>query len=91
MEFVKAKGKSRSYQRYLVGALTRSLVAAKPETASARTIGQIGLALAAASGLIPQYRSDLVRGDVDRILDRPTNQAWIDPWAPISAPAGSAS
>lgn len=81
MEFVKAKGKSRSYQRYLVGALTRSLVAAKPETASARTIGQIGLALAtAASGLIPQYRSDLVRGDVDRILDRPTNQAWIDPW-----------
>ena len=25
-------------------------------------------------------RDSLVRGDVDRILDRPTNQAWIDPW-----------
>ncbi|MEO9329863.1 hydroxysqualene dehydroxylase [Gordonia aurantiaca] len=81
MQFVKAKGKSRSYQRYLVGALTRALVAAKPDTASARTIGQIGLALAtAASGLIPQYRSDLIRGDVDRILNRPTNHAWINPW-----------
>ncbi|SDU85006.1 hydroxysqualene dehydroxylase [Gordonia westfalica] len=81
MQFVKAKGKSRAYQRYLVGALTRALVAAKPESASARTIGQIGLALTtAASGLIPQYESGLFHGDVDRILNRPTNHAWIDPW-----------
>ncbi len=58
------------------------LVAAKPDSASARTIGQIGLALTtAASGLIPQYQSGgLVIGDVDRILNRPTNHAWIDPW-----------
>ncbi|WP_223204893.1 hydroxysqualene dehydroxylase [Gordonia jinghuaiqii] len=81
MQFVKAKGKSRAYQRYLVGALTRALVAAKPDSASARTIGQIGLALAtSATGLLPQYDSGLVHGGVDRILNRPTNHAWIDPW-----------
>ncbi|UCZ91670.1 FAD-dependent oxidoreductase [Gordonia sp. WA4-43] len=81
MQFVKSKGKSRAYQRYLVGALTRALVAAKPDTASARTIGQIGLALAtSATGLISGYDAGLVHGGVDRILNRPTNHAWIDPW-----------
>ncbi|AZG48497.1 hydroxysqualene dehydroxylase [Gordonia insulae] len=81
MQFVKAKGKSSGYQRYLAGALTRALVAAKSHTASARTIGQIGLALAtSATGLIGQYDAGLVHGGVDRILNAPTNHAWIDPW-----------
>lgn len=81
MQFIQAKGKSPAYQRFLVGALTRALVAAKAHAASARTIGQIGLAMVtAATGLIPQYRTDLVRGGLDRILNAPTNHAWIDPW-----------
>ncbi|MFW0792306.1 FAD-dependent oxidoreductase [Gordonia sp. CPCC 205515] len=81
MQFVKAKGKSAAYQRYLVGALTRALVAAKSHTASARTIGQIGLALAtSATGLLGQYDASLITGGVDRILNAPTNHAWIDPW-----------
>ncbi|MDL9936746.1 FAD-dependent oxidoreductase [Gordonia sp. ABSL1-1] len=81
MQFVKAKGKSPAYQRYLAGALTRALVAAKSHTASARTIGQIGLALAtSATGLIGHYDAGLVTGGVDRILNAPTNHAWIDPW-----------
>jgi uncharacterized protein with NAD-binding domain and iron-sulfur cluster len=81
MEFVKAKGKSSSYQKYLVSALTRATVAAKPDMGSARTIGQIGLALAtSATGLIGQYDATLVSGGVDRILNAPTNHAWIDPW-----------
>ncbi|MEE4021711.1 FAD-dependent oxidoreductase [Gordonia sp. PKS22-38] len=81
MQFVKANGKSPAYQRYLAGALTRALVAAKSHTASARTIGQIGLALAtSATGLIGQYGTDLVSGGVDRILNAPTSHAWINPW-----------
>ncbi|MYR08882.1 NAD(P)-binding protein [Gordonia sp. SID5947] len=81
IQFVKAKGKSPAYQRYLAGALTRALVAAKSQTASARTIGQIGLALAtSATGLVGQYDAGLVHGGVDRILNAPTNHAWIDPW-----------
>ena len=63
VEFVKAKGKSAAYQKYLAGALTRALVAAKSQTASARTIGQIGLALAtSATGLVGQYDAGLVHG-----------------------------
>ncbi|NDZ94172.1 NAD(P)-binding protein [Streptomyces sp. SID6673] len=81
IQFVKAKGKSPAYQRYLAGALTRALVAAKSQTASARTIGQIGLALAtSATGLLSQYDAGLVHGGVDRILNAPTTHAWIDPW-----------
>jgi uncharacterized protein with NAD-binding domain and iron-sulfur cluster len=81
MEFVKAKGKSSAYQKYLVSALTRATVAAKPDMGSARTIGQIGLALVtSATGLISQYAGTIVGGGVDRILNLPTNHAWIDPW-----------
>jgi uncharacterized protein with NAD-binding domain and iron-sulfur cluster len=81
MEFVKAKGKSAAYQKYLVSALTRATVAAKPDMGSARTIGQIGLALVtSATGLISQYAGTIVGGGVDRILNAPTNHAWIDPW-----------
>ncbi|MCX2965214.1 hydroxysqualene dehydroxylase [Gordonia aquimaris] len=81
LQFVKADGKSPAYRAYLAGALTRALVAAKSHTASARTIGQIGLALAtSATGLVGQYDAELVNGGVDRILNGPTNHTWIDPW-----------
>ena len=81
MDFVKANGKSAAYQKYLVSALTRATVAAKPDMGSARTIGQIGLALVtSATGLISQYAGTIVGGGVDRILNAPTNHAWIDPW-----------
>ncbi|MEP9416325.1 FAD-dependent oxidoreductase [Gordonia sp. VNQ95] len=81
VQFVKADGKSPAYRKYLAGALTRALVAAKSGTASARTIGQIGWALAvSATGLIGQYDAGLVHGGVDRILNGPTNHVWIDPW-----------
>ncbi|MEV0333385.1 FAD-dependent oxidoreductase [Nocardia sp. NPDC050717] len=75
-QIMQAEGKSPAYRKYLVNALTRITVAAKPQTSSARTIGTIGEALVlAASGAIPQFA-----GGVDRILNRPTNDAWIDPW-----------
>lgn len=81
MEFVKARGKSSAYQKYLVSALTRATVAAKPDLGSARTIGQIGLALVtSATGLISQYSGTIVGGGVDRVLNAPTDHAWINPW-----------
>jgi len=73
---LRAEGKSAAYRNYLVSALTRITVAAKPHMSSARTIGTIGEALVlAGTGLIPEYS-----GGIDRILNRPTNEAWIDPW-----------
>ncbi|WP_431970246.1 hydroxysqualene dehydroxylase [Nocardia sp. bgisy134] len=75
-QILRAEGKSPAYRDYLVSALTRITVAAKPHLSSARTIGTIGEALVlAATGAIPQYAAG-----IDRILNRPTNEAWIDPW-----------
>ncbi|WP_280317886.1 hydroxysqualene dehydroxylase [Nocardia wallacei] len=75
-QIMHAEGKSAAYRDYLVNALTRITVAAKPHLSSARTIGTIGEALVlAATGAIPQFS-----GGIDRILNRPTNEAWIDPW-----------
>ncbi|KAF0844837.1 hydroxysqualene dehydroxylase [Nocardia caishijiensis] len=75
-QIMRAEGKSPAYRKYLVNALTRITVAAKPQTSSARTIGTIGEALVlAGTGLVPEFS-----GGVDRILNRPTNAAWIDPW-----------
>ncbi|MFC8527123.1 FAD-dependent oxidoreductase [Nocardia sp. NPDC057227] len=75
-QIMRADGKSHAYREYLVSALTRITVAAKPHLSSARTIGTIGEALVlAATGTVPQFS-----GGVDRILNRPTNEAWIDPW-----------
>lgn len=75
-QIMRADGKSAAYRAYLVNALTRITVAAKPHLSSARTIGTIGEALVlAGTGVIPEFS-----GGVDRILNRPTNAAWIDPW-----------
>ena len=75
-DMLQAQGKSVAYREYLVAALTRITVAAKPHLSSARTIGTIGQGLVlAGTGLFPQYQ-----GGADRILSGPTNEAWIDPW-----------
>nr|WP_245549830.1 FAD-dependent oxidoreductase [Gordonia effusa] len=80
-DYIKADQMSPDYGNYLATALSSSLVAAKAKKASARTIAQIGLALAyAISGLIPEYSRAPLLGNVDMVLNRPTNQAWIDPW-----------
>lgn len=68
--FVEAERMSEQY-RELVRS-TQSLVAVRPQRASARTVGRIYL--------------QLLRGTLDpalhaeRILDAPTSEAWIDPW-----------
>ncbi|WP_067677717.1 hypothetical protein [Nocardia miyunensis] len=75
-DMLQAQGKSDAYREYLVAALTRITLAAKPHLSSARTIGTIGEALVlAGTGLFPQYQ-----GGADRILSGPTNEVWIDTW-----------
>jgi uncharacterized protein with NAD-binding domain and iron-sulfur cluster len=72
-EFVDAENQSPAYQKLFANAITRSLVAAKAERASARTIGNIFI----------QILCDVLDPAVataDRVLDGPTNDVWIDPW-----------
>lgn len=81
-DFVNAGRFSPAYQRTFGNGLTKTLVAAKGTKASARIIGLMALAfvysvMSQASPLIARqsgYRAP------DRLLDAPTNEAWIDLW-----------
>lgn len=70
-DFIDAKNKSAEYQRYLGQGLTRSLVAMRAEVSSLRTVGDIILQI---------FLGIVMPRGFDRLLDRPTNDAWIDPW-----------
>ena len=63
---------ARRSSKFLADGLTRTLVAARAREISARTGGLI----------LAQLLFDLTRagGRADRVLDAPTNEAWIDPW-----------
>jgi 15-cis-phytoene desaturase len=71
-DFIGAEGRSEAYQQLLAIGLTRTLVAAKAQEASARTGGDILL----------QLIFDMIKPGVssDRLLNAPTNDAWLDPW-----------
>lgn len=71
-EFMDADGHSLAYQTIFVKGLTRTLVAARAEKASTKTGGDIFIQLLFDVGR-PGTSSD-------RILNAPTNEAWIDPW-----------
>ena len=71
--YVDADHRSKAFQKFLAEGLTRTLVAARAREMSARTGGSILL----------QLIFDLTRagGRADRVLDGPTSDVWIDPWA----------
>ena len=73
-DFVGAATRSPDYQKVLAAGLTRNLVAAKETLASTRTIGHMGEAFV--YNLLQQGND----GAPDRVLDLPTNEAWIRPW-----------
>ena len=76
-DFIRAEGKSAEYQAIVAKFLTRGLVAVKEEVASTRTVGNMGQAfLLSAAGLGTDGDAGLAR-----MLNAPTNEAWIDPWA----------
>jgi uncharacterized protein with NAD-binding domain and iron-sulfur cluster len=71
--YVGAEQRSPAFRKFLADGLTRTLVAARAREMSARTGGTILL----------QLIFDLTRagGRADRVLDGPTSDVWIDPWA----------
>jgi 15-cis-phytoene desaturase len=71
-EYLDADNRSEIYKTVCVKGLTRTLVAARAEVASTKTGGDIFLQLLFDIGT-PGTSSD-------RILNAPTNDAWIDPW-----------
>ncbi len=73
-DFVGAETRSKEYQTVLAAGLTRSLVAAKETIASTRTIGNMGEAF------VYNIMGRGNDGSLDRVLDLPTNEAWINPW-----------
>ena len=70
--YVKAEQRSDAFKKFLAEGLTRTLVAARAREISARTGGLI----------LAQLIFDLTRAGAraDRVLNAPTNAAWIDPW-----------
>jgi uncharacterized protein with NAD-binding domain and iron-sulfur cluster len=73
-DFVRAEDKSDEYKKVVARGLTRSLVAAKEKVASTRTIGHM------AEAFVYNIMGRGNDGEPDRVLELPTNEAWIDPW-----------
>ncbi|WP_223205872.1 hydroxysqualene dehydroxylase [Streptomyces xanthii] len=72
--FTRAGQMSKDYQRILAVGVTRNIVATKAEEASTRTVATLLEAFAF------NALGRGADGPLDRILDAPTNEAWIDPW-----------
>lgn len=71
-EYLEADRHSEAYRSLFVLGLTRSLVAAKAEEASTKTVGDIFLQL------VFNMLDPFV--ETDRLLNGPTNDVWINPW-----------
>jgi uncharacterized protein with NAD-binding domain and iron-sulfur cluster len=72
-EFIAAGEMSPAYRKLLADGLTRSLVAMRPQVSSTRTIGHVYLQL-----LRGRFEDDL---HGSRVLNGPTSEVWLDPWA----------
>ncbi|MGW0553855.1 hydroxysqualene dehydroxylase [Streptomyces sp. NPDC002926] len=73
-EFIRAERMSYDYQRVLAVGLTRNIVATKAEEASTRTVATL------LEAFVFNALGRGADGPLDRILNAPTNEAWIDPW-----------
>ncbi|MFK8850272.1 FAD-dependent oxidoreductase [Streptomyces sp. Ac-502] len=72
--FLRAASMSPDYQRLLAIGLTRNIVATKAEIASTRTVATC------AEAFVFNLLGRGADGQPDRVLNLPTNEAWIDPW-----------
>lgn len=81
-KYIDAENRSDAYQNLLARGLTRSLVAMRAEEASTRTVGFILIQM------LMSMTSD--SRTVDRVLNAPTSDAWIDPWVKYLADNGVA-
>ncbi len=73
-DFISAERMSAEYRKCLGRGVTTELVASKPTVASTRTIGHMGEAIL--MNLMGRGND----GEFDRVLNAPTNEAWIRPW-----------
>ncbi|MBT1701373.1 FAD-dependent oxidoreductase [Fulvivirgaceae bacterium PWU4] len=71
-QFLDADHRSEPFRQYFVGGITRTLVAAQPKEVSTKTGGDILLQLLFLMGNPKAYP--------DRVLNGPTNDAWLDHW-----------
>ncbi|HEX8051873.1 MAG TPA: FAD-dependent oxidoreductase [Thermoleophilaceae bacterium] len=74
--FVGADRFSDEYKRFFGAGIARNFAAAKPESASARTIGLMAEQIVYQNAMKPrgEYQG------ADRVLNGPTSEAWLDPW-----------
>jgi geranylgeranyl pyrophosphate synthase/uncharacterized protein with NAD-binding domain and iron-sulfur cluster len=79
--FIDADSRSAAYQKFLAHGITRSLVAAKADKASTRTIGDIFAQL-----LLTVL--DPTAGSTDRVLNGPTTDVWLRPWRELLVSKG---
>ncbi|WP_425580699.1 hydroxysqualene dehydroxylase [Streptomyces thermospinosisporus] len=73
-DFIRAGRMSRDYQRLLAIGVTRNIVATRAEEASTRTVASL------LEAFLFNGTGRGADGPLDRILNAPTNEAWIDPW-----------
>lgn len=72
-DYTEAASKSAAYQHLLAGGLSRTLVACKAQTASTRTCGTKFIQMI-------YMMIDPFAQDTDRVLNAPTDIAWMHPW-----------
>lgn len=65
-----AEAHGHDYRALCAEGLTRTLIAAKPREANAKTVGHI----------LRRLLLDSLRTGAARVLNGPTNDVWIDPW-----------
>ncbi|MGW2189369.1 hydroxysqualene dehydroxylase [Streptomyces sp. NPDC001719] len=73
-EFIRAARMSPNYQRLLAIGITRNIVATKAEVASTRTV------CTCVEAFLFNVLGRGADGEPDRVLNAPTDEAWIDPW-----------
>ncbi|WP_409000189.1 hydroxysqualene dehydroxylase, partial [Streptomyces ipomoeae] len=78
-EFIRAGQMSQEYRTVLGIGQTRNLVATRAEVASTRTVGRVIIEALLLWGLLGRGM-DGPDADIDRVLNAPTSEAWIDPW-----------
>ncbi|MFB6962594.1 FAD-dependent oxidoreductase [Streptomyces sp. NPDC056309] len=78
-DFIRAERMSEEYRTLLGIGQTRNLVATRAQVASTRTVGRVIIEALLLWGLLGRGMDG--DADIDRVLNAPTSEAWIDPWS----------
>ncbi|MEJ8659048.1 hydroxysqualene dehydroxylase [Streptomyces sp. MS1.AVA.4] len=78
-DFIRAGDFGDEYRILLGIGQTRNLVATRAQEASTRTVGRVIIEALILWGLLGRGL-DGDDADIDRVLNAPTSEAWIDPW-----------